>query len=263
MGSPDNEEGRNRQEGPVHKVTFASGLWMGKYEVTQSQWQAVMGFNPASESNRSGAVTDSAWAFCVGGNYPVFYVSWNDIQVFEQTLGGAYRLPSESEWEYACRAGTTTRFYWGDDDSLYEKECGALCAFYGENIEWHEAIPIETESVFNIQIGNYAWYDPNSGGYPHPVGGKTPNAWGLFDMSGNVSEFCEDWLDHAKYVSNSDYTDAPTDGRAWITPSGSNRIARGGSCINEYYRCRSANRGYFKPDYRDFSYGFRLVRDAD
>ncbi len=209
MGSPPGELDRNGSEGPVHSVTFTDGFWMGKYEVTQSLWQAVTGSNPATGRG-------------VGADYPVYNTSWNDIQTFAQQLGGIFRLPSESEWEYACRAETTTRFYWGDDSSYSE-------------------------------IENHAWYIGNSDVSTHPVGGKGSNVWGLYDMSGNVWEWCADW-------SHDDYTNAPADGSAWITPSGSDRILKGGSwkCPTPEYS-RSARRLFRAPTLRDSYIGFRLV----
>ncbi len=212
MGSPNVEADRWDNEGPIHTVTFTEGFWMGKYEITQCQWVAVINSNPSHD-------------YGVSDNHPVYYVSWNDIQVFEEILDNAYRLPSESEWEYACRAGTTTRYYWGDDD-------------------------------INSDIDSYAVYSLNDPGGTSEIGTKLPNAWGLFDMSGNVYEWCEDW-----YHSN--YNNAPEDGSAWISPSGSYRIARGGGWDYSAGYCRSANRDKFVPSDRHNYIGFRLVRDAD
>ena len=209
MGSPYNEQYPNDDEGPVHRVTFVEGFWLGKYEVTQGQWEAVMGSNPSSE-------------YGVGSNYPVYCVSWTDIQGFESALSNEFRLPSESEWEYACRAGTETRFYWADD-GIYS------------------------------QIGTYAWYENNSSSRTHPVGGKTANAWGLCDMIGNVWEWCEDWY-------HSDYTNAPSDGSAWTSPSGSQRVSRGGSWDIWAPGCQSTRRIDFRPPLRYGDLGFRLVR---
>ena len=201
-------------ERPVHTV-YIDEFEMMTTEVTQGMWEEVMGSNPSHDKG-------------VGSDYPVYYVSWNDCQEFIDRMndidpGHTYRLPSESEWEYGCRAGTTTRFYWGDD-------------------------PDETE------IDEYAWWGGNSGSSTHPVAQKQPNAWGLYDMSGNVWEWCED-----KWHSN--YDGAPTNGSAY-TRSGSSRVRRGGSWYNYFARyCRSAYRYYLSPGYRDYYLGFRLSRD--
>jgi formylglycine-generating enzyme required for sulfatase activity len=211
MGSSNGEQARDICEGPVHRVTFAVGFWMGKYELTQGQWEAVMGDNPAHY-------------YGVGSNFPVYGISWDNIQTFEAQLHNEFRLPSEAMWEYACRAGTTTRFYWGDDRSY-------------------------------SQIGVYAWFQGNSSSGTHLVGEKEPNAWGLNDMSGNVWEWCEDFY-------HSDYTNAPSDGSPWVFPYDS-RIVRGGGWHFSAGYCRSANRRdyYGDPWFRYYSYlGFRLVR---
>ena len=148
MGS--NNEGS--WETPVHWVTLTRGFWMGKYEVTQAQWEAVTGNNPAYWTGDP--------------ERPVEQVSWYDIQRFitalnSQNPGHNFRLPTEAEWEYACRAGSTTRYCFGDNAS---------------------------------DLGSYAWYYENSGSRPHPVGQKRPNAWGLHDMHGNVWESVQDWF---------------------------------------------------------------------
>lgn len=153
MGSTSG--GNNRR--PIHQVTIREGFYMSKHEVTQAQWQAVMGSNPS--------LTWSNPSSSIGDNLPVVQVSWNDAQEFIRKLnvrndGYTYRLPSEAEWEYACRAGTT-----GD---------------YAGNLD------------------AMAWYDKNSGGKTHPVGQKQPNAFGLYDMHGNAYEWCEDWY-HENY----------------------------------------------------------------
>jgi formylglycine-generating enzyme required for sulfatase activity len=212
MGSPDDEQDRNNDEGPVHQVTFTHGFWMGEYEVTQQQWEAVMGSNPSS-------------GYGVGDNYPVYYVSWYDIQEFEYSLNDVFCLPSEAEWEYACRAGTTTRFYWGDDLNY-------------------------------SQIDRYEWFQGNGGLTNHIVGLKLPNDWGLYDMSGNVGEWCEDW-------SHNSYDGAPSDGSAWNIPVGTEKIKRGGSVQSgSAATSRSAYRGGdVTPEHRFYTSGFRLVRD--
>ena len=120
MGSPESEKDRFENEGPQHQVTISKPFYMGKYEITQAQWQAVMGNNPAKD-------------YGVGNNYPTYNASWEDCQNFIQNLNalgqGTFRLPSEAEWEYACRAGSTTRFYWGDDLKLHPNK--GLCVVYG------------------------------------------------------------------------------------------------------------------------------------
>jgi formylglycine-generating enzyme required for sulfatase activity len=165
---------------PVHRVTINYSIYMGKYEVTQVQWAAVMGSRP-SWSSLPGFICDQC---------PMFQVSWNDAQEFIRKLnemndGYTYRLPSEAEWEYACRAGTTTAFAFGN--SISSKQA---------NFD-----------------GNYPYGGAAKGVYRHhltPVGSFQPNAWGLYDMHGNVSEWCED-------VWHGDYNGAPNDGSAWLT----------------------------------------------
>jgi formylglycine-generating enzyme required for sulfatase activity len=216
MGSPESDPDSYDSERPVHTVTFNYSFEMMTTEVTQGMWLEVMGSNPA-------------FGYGVGSNYPVYNVSWNDCQEFVDVMNVLdpnyeYRLPSEAEWEYACRAGTTTRFYWGDDPSY-------------------------------SLIDQYAWYYENSGSITHPVAQKLPNAWGLYDMSGNVREWCEDyWHD--------DYTGAPTDGSPWISPSSSYRVIRGGGWINGAQSCRSAIRHCDDPGSSDYNLGLRLARSV-
>jgi len=213
MGSPDSDPDADKSEKPQHLVKVNS-FAIGKYPVTQAQYEAVMGKNPSNFKNNP--------------QNPVEWVYWNDAQAFckklSQITGKTYRLPTEAEWEYACRAGTTTRFYFGDHAN---------------------------------QLGDYAWYDGNSQYTTHPVGQKKPNAWGLYDMSGNVWEWCEDnW--------HYNYENAPRDGSAWLTNDNDDRILRGGSWFNFPYDCRSA---YRNPNYRRDSddttnNGFRVVSGA-
>ena len=208
MGSPDTEKDRRTSEGPQHRVTITPPFYMGMYEVTQAQWQSVMGSNPSQFK---------------GGNLPVESISWNDCQKFIKKLNslgqGVFRLPTEAEWEYACRAGTVTRFYWGDDNDY-------------------------------SQIGQYAWYSGNSDNQTHEVGKKLPNAWGLFDMSGNVWEWCQDW--YSGYTS-----DRQTNPQGPST--GSYRVFRGSCWYNYTVSCRSANRDNDVPN-SWVSIGFRVVR---
>lgn len=150
MGSPEEEEGRDRDEGPQKNVIIPKGFYMGKFEVTQAQWLAVMHYNPAVFQHSSTHL-----------NHPVESVSWQECQAFISKLNqiglGKFRLPTEEEWEYVCRAGTQTRFYWGDSK------------------DW--------------QIHQYAWANSRSMGSTQEVGQKPPNPWGFYDMAGNVWEW--------------------------------------------------------------------------
>ena len=199
-------------EKPSHSVYIRSFL-MGKTEVTQKQWQDVMGSNP------------SRFTAC-GPECPVENISWNEIQEFiaklNQKTGQKYRLPSEAEWEYAARAGTTTEWSFGNDES---------------------------------KLGNYAWYERNSGGKTQVVAQKLPNAFGLFNIHGNVWEWTQDcW--HRNYAG------APADGSAWVTGCyGNNRVLRGGSWSNSPGNTRSAYRYWNGPEDRYSYFGFRLARD--
>ncbi len=212
MGSNLDPGYSSTSEAPVHTVTIGEDFFLGRYEITQNQWYAVMGKFPDTQSPS-------------GLDYPVIYVSWNDAQEFVMrlnTLGiGTFRLPTEAEWEYACRAGSTTRWCFGDDPAL---------------------------------LADYAWYSANntpSGA--KVVGQKLPNAFGLYDMHGNVREWVQDWY-------HSSYTGAPADGSAWEDPVGSTRVLRGGACNASAVACRSASRYSRTPDRRYSYYGLRVVR---
>lgn len=208
MGSPENESGRSDDE-TQHIVTISKGFWLAKNEVTQAQWKAVMNTNPSRFQ---------------GDSLPVESVSLDDIagsggfiEKVNRFAGkeGAFSLPTEAQWEYACRAGTSG-LYAGNLDSL-------------------------------------AWYDENSGGKPHPVGLKTPNAWGLHDMHGNVWEWCADW-------------DGPYSESAVADPvgatSGSLRVIRGGCWVNSAIGTRCANRHHIWPNDAYYSIGFRVARSS-
>ena len=207
MGSPTSEEGRGSDE-TQHEVTFTKLYYMGKYEVTQEQWERVMGDNPSSNKE---------------AKFPVTNVSWEDCQEFIKKLNaktdGGYRLPTEAEWEFACRAGTSTAY--SNGDSLPKSD-----ANYGDG-------PL---------------------GGTKTVGSYKPNTFGLYDMHGNVREWCEDWK--ANYPSGS-VTDpkGPTDGTT--------HMLRGGSFFLNYMAARSSSRFNFSPSSRNFSDGFRLARTAD
>jgi len=197
-------------EKPAHNVTLPTPFYMGKYEVTQEQYQQVMGKNPSQFKGRA--------------DLPVEYVSWDDAQAFcrqiEELTGERLRLPSEAEWEYACRAGTSTMYYSGDDEA---------------------------------SLGRAGWYRGNSKRKTHPVGQKEANAFGLYDIDGNVWEWCED-------DCHESYEGAPTDGSAWIDkPRGRPRVLRGGGWHNGARGCRSAGRFAAPPATRNNSLGFRLA----
>ena len=206
MGSEESND-----EKPVHTVKINNAFYLGTYTVTQREWKAVMGDNPSVFK---------------GDDLPVETVSWDDVQKFIKKLNEMegtekYRLPSEAEWEYACRAGTTTRYSFGDDES---------------------------------KLGDYAWYDNNSDDKTHPVGQKKPNPYGLYDMHGNVWEWVQDeW--------HGSYDGAPADGSAWERGGGAFRVIRGGGWFSFARYCRSAVRDHGDPHYRDSNLGFRLLQE--
>ena len=220
MGSPSGELGGNSDE-TQHQVTISKPFYIGKYEVTQKEFEAVMGTDPSKFR---------------GENKPVECVSWNDAKEFCEKLnkyaknipqGYKFDLPTEAQWEYACRAGTTTSFNSGKNITIYS-DYWQTCA----------------------NLDEVGWYYSNSGSKTHEIGQKKPNAWGIFDMHGNVREWCKDW--YGDYPSSS-VTD-PTGSN-----SGSDRVTRGGSWgINASF-CRSANRRFFNPDLWRGIIGFRLA----
>lgn len=240
MGSPDTERERGSDEGPVHTVNIAYDFYIGKYELTQQQWLAVMGIWP-------GRAPSSMYG--LGDNYPAYFISWNDCQDFISALNtyvtntgqgpATFQLPSEAEWEYACRAGTQTRFFFGDSLSVGDyREDGPAGVLPGNR-------------------SDYMWYAGNNSPYGlKPVGTLLPNQFGLYDMSGNLLEFCQDWY-------NDSYTGAPADGSAWETPSGSDRVLRGGGWSLYATYCRSAFREPFDPVGRNNAQGMRLLRAAE
>jgi len=190
-------------EGPAHDVEITKPFYLGETEVTQAQWQRVMGSNPSN------------WK---GNDLPVEQVSWEDAMEFCRKTG--YRLPTEAEWEYACRAGSTTRFSFGDAAG---------------------------------DLGAYAWYDGNREKRTHPVSQKKPNAWGFLDMHGNVWEWCADWY------AGDYYGHSPRQNPKGPS-SGSVRVSRGGSWRLNPWFCRSATRGAGAPSDRDDNSGFRVAR---
>ncbi len=219
MGSPEEEVGRNDNEGPQRQVTLTKGFWLSKYPITQGQWRTIMEEPPL--------IVD-------GDDYPMHSASWTDIAGpggFLDRCNAAYpgndfRLPTEAEWEYACRAGTAARFFWGDDPE-------------------YEAIDA------------YAWHEGNNPSLAaQPVGGKQPNAWGLHDMAGNVFEWCADW--YADYVAG-DVVD-PTGPAYEDLEYLYFRVIRGAPGFGAPELSRSASRYGWDPETPSLWNGFRLVR---
>jgi len=204
MGSNDND-----REKPVHQVNIRQGFWMGKYEVTQAQWKVVMGSNPSGFK---------------GDDRPVEKVSWEDVQSYLKKSGSAYRLPSEAEWEYAARGGTTTTYSWGNVIGTNRANCD------GCGSQWD-----------NKQTA--------------PVGSFSANDFGLYDMHGNVREWTSDcW--------NGNYTGATSDGSAWLTGICESRVLRGGSWFDLPSNLRSAYRFGYYTGLRYYNIGFRVVLSA-
>ena len=218
MGQREKEkDAYPNKETPQHPVTLSNGFWMGKYEVTKEQWRSVMGNEPWKGHRY---VSDDPGS-------PAVYITWGDALAFTTKLATTtkrnFRLPTEAEWEYACRSGTTTRFYWGDDLD-YEK------------------------------IDHQAWWMGNTlitdNKYARSVGLLPPNFWGLYDMNGNVSEWCQDW--HGYYY----------DGLAFDpvgAASGEHRVLRGGSWLCIGGHCRSSRRHHESPSIHKSDIGFRVV----
>lgn len=221
MGSPLYDPERRADEGPVRQVAISKGFYLGRYEVTQAQWLAVMGTAPWTGKR-----------FVVqGADRPAVYISWTDLEEFLRRLNEAagatlYRLPTEAEWEYACRAGTTTRWFFGDDVG---------------------------------PLGDYAWFIENGPAAglsaAQPVGGKRPSPWGLYDIYGNAWEWVHDWYQPA-YPSLDQVDPAgPSSGAA--------RAMRGGGFINPALEVRSAKRFGYDPTLRFNALGARLVRTRE
>jgi formylglycine-generating enzyme required for sulfatase activity len=211
MGSPASEPGHTMMEGPQHRVKISRPFYLQTTEVTQAQWRAIMGKNP---SHHQGC-----------DQCPVEQVSGEDVKKFIRRLNARekknkYRLPTEAEWEYACRATTTTVYHFGNAPG---------------------------------RLGDHAWYADNSGNRTHPVAQKRPNPWGLFDMYGNVWEWCRDGYDGG-YYAESPALDPPGPGE------GTWQVVRGGSCFNNPRLLRSALRGGTSSRHSFSNLGFRMVR---
>jgi formylglycine-generating enzyme required for sulfatase activity len=218
MGSPDDELCRDDDE-TQHEVTLTQDFYMMTTEVTQGQWEAVMGMgsNP------------SHFDSC-GDDCPVEQVSWDEAQSFINALNDledspvTYSLPTEAQWEYAARAGTKTAFHTGSNPS---------------------------DCIIDANLAEIGWYDYNSSDQTKPVASKQPNAWGLYDMSGNVNEWCQDWYDDTYPVGPVTDPTGPD--------SGSYRVYRGGSYYEKAEECRSANRSNGDQDIESKQIGFRLL----
>jgi formylglycine-generating enzyme required for sulfatase activity len=233
MGSPEKEVGRSDEEGPEHRVTIAKPLAIGKFSITRGEFAAFV--KETGHKTDEGCdigpqwkhQPDSSWrspGFNQDDRHPVVCVNWHDAKEYttwlSKKVGKVYRLLTEAEREYAARAKTTTRYSFGDDDAA---------------------------------VSEYAWYKPNSGSATHPVGQKKPNAFGLFDMHGNVWAWCEDsW--------HPNYRGAPNDGSAWRTGGTPSRVLRGGSWFRPADGLRSAYRVKFSPEARYNDVGFRVAR---
>jgi formylglycine-generating enzyme required for sulfatase activity len=207
MGSPETESRRDNSEGPQTQLDMEP-FSIGKYEITQAQYTAVMGTNPSQFKGLD--------------NNPVEYVSWYNAMDFctklSESTGKTFILPTEAQWEYACRAGTTTAYFWGDDPAL---------------------------------AGDYAWFGENPDSSTHPVGQKQPNAWGLYDMSGNVWEWTRSIFNEYPY--------SETDGRNETSDTESMRTKHGGSWNNDVRLSRSAVRIGYYPQVQWFALGFRVA----
>jgi formylglycine-generating enzyme required for sulfatase activity len=279
MGSPNDEEGQYEDEGPQHEVTIVNPFYMGKFEVTQEQYEKITKSNPS---------------YFTGARNPVEYVSWYDARAcckqMSQKTGRSVRLPSEAEWEYACRAGSTTPHHpprerekgppltdeqrrraadliprLSSEEYAEREKAKRDLITLGSNVltlldETKAADPegrlrmAAVRAAFQPQAGleGVAWFSENSDGKTHPVGEKYPNAFNLYDMHGNVWEWVEDdW--------HNNYTGAPTDGSAWIKTLRFGRVSRGGSRIHSPRDCRSAFRHGEAPKDRGSDGGFRVV----
>jgi formylglycine-generating enzyme required for sulfatase activity len=215
-----------KDEQPAHQVTISQGFYLGRFEITQGQWEAVMRTRPWSPWMGAGGYVRE------GSRKPASFVSWTGVQDFilvlnEATNDAIYRLPTEAEWEYACRAGTTTFWSFGDNEQ---------------------------------QLRDHVWFSANAYGeewYAHEVGTKLPNPWGLFDMHGNVSELCQDW--HGPYSGESLVDPTGPPGPAALSPD---RVIRGGNYTADGIATGSAYRNGIGQDLVSYFFGARLLKTA-
>ncbi len=225
LGSPTNEVGHQADESPQTIVRLSRGYWIGKYEVTQREYLAVTGENPSGFPGDLDRPVESV-SFFAASNYCVL-LTQQDLAAGRIPLGTHYRLPTEAEWECAARAGNTNRFYYGDDPNL-------------------------------TNLTNYAWFGAHDGITTHPVGLKLPNAWGLYDMAGNVWEWCQDWYGNYLGGTVTDPQGPATNPIGW-------KVIRGGAWESSEFDCRSASRWFegASPFISDFIIGFRVVLVTD
>jgi len=225
MGSPEGEG--EKDEHPQHKV-YLDAYYIDKYEVTNEQYAKFLNeYGKHTDENGQKMIYKHKWGVKKSGGRwqpasgyeknPVVNVTWYGANQYARYYGK--RLPTEAEWEKACRAGSTTKYCFGDVES---------------------------------ELGEYAWYEKNSGGMTNPVGRRKPNQYGLYDMHGNVWEWCSDWYDEKYYRISPDKNPEGPD-------KGSYRVLRGGSWYNYAYYCRSSSRLRYYPVFRYFNYGFRCV----
>ncbi len=212
MGATEDEPDTWDCEHPQHEVTLSEGFWMGKYEVTQEQWEAIMG--------------DWDFHFDDCPNRPADMIAWNDIvDGFLPLLDDEWRLPTAAEWEYACRAGVNDEWFWWGSD--YD------------------------------QLDQYEWFVDNSGNETHEVGQKLPNPWGLYDMNGNVWEWCSDWYDEDYYEECYPSVIDPQG-----PEDGTTHVCQPGGYLSVAWGCRAAHFRGYSPSNVHSSIGFRLVRDS-
>ena len=229
MGSLDTEPGRSERDWPAHQVRITKPFYMGKYEVTQAQWETLMDKNPSKFRGRS--------------NHPVEKVSWRACQKFIKRLNalgqGRFRLPTEAEWEYACRAGTKTPFFFSD-----------------------QVRDTQEGGNFLEVADRYMWWADNSGSDgAREVGLKSPNPWGLYDMHGNIWEWCWDRWEKPHQRESQVDPQGPSFGWSLFSPW-RNHVGRGGSFLESAEHCRSAHRGREQSADYHYSLGFRIVREC-
>jgi formylglycine-generating enzyme required for sulfatase activity len=221
MGSPTNEQDRSSNEGPQTTVTLSRGFWIGKYEVTQAEYLSVVNTNPSPlPGDLSRPVSSVSWPDAT--NYCA-KLTQREVAAGRIPVGSQFRLPTEAEWECAARAGTSTRFSYGDDPGY-------------------------------TNLTDHAWYILNSGFMPHPVGQKLPNPWGLYDMEGNAVEWCQDW---AGFLPGG----AQTDPTGPVSSASGRKVTRGGAFDNFQQSSRSSARSLFNagPFDTDTDLGFRVL----